>query len=127
MSKGEQVPEADGVADVTSVLRDVVVAAATADDGAVLEARMLEDETAREDVEAGLEEETTTGVDEATWELETDPELPHPNWMLLSCQVAVLLEKPDQTKAVTAAPLAPENELSGTLMVWEFPVRLLTV
>jgi hypothetical protein len=49
-----------------------------------------------------------------------------PNWILLICHVAVVLEKPAHTNAVMAFALAPENELSGTVMVCVLPVRPLT-
>jgi hypothetical protein len=58
-------------------------------------------------------------------ELDPEPEL-QPNWMLLICHPAVLLENPDHTKAVTALPFAPEKELRGIVTVWVLPVRPLT-
>jgi hypothetical protein len=37
--------------------------------------------------------------------------------MLLSCQVTVVEEKPDQTRPVMALPLAPENAVNGRVTV----------
>jgi hypothetical protein len=59
-------------------------------------------------------------------ELADEAEPPQPNWMLLICHPAALLEKPDQTNPVTALPLAPEKELKGTVTVCVLPVRPLT-
>jgi hypothetical protein len=46
---------------------------------------------------------------------------------LLNCQVVVVLENPDQTKATTALPFAPEKEDNGTVTVCEAPVKPVTV
>src|SRR5690242_9833998 len=51
-------------------------------------------------------------------ELEPPVEPLQPSWTLLSCQVAEVEEKPDQTKPVIALPLAPENWVRGMVMVW---------
>lgn len=48
--------------------------------------------------------ELETLVEEGVVEVE-----PQPKAMLLSCHVAVVEEKPDQTKPVIALALAPEN------------------
>ena len=63
----------------------------------------------------------TTGVD---WTDELAAVvLPQPKAMLLSCQVSVVEEKPDQTKPWIALTLAPLNWERGTVMVWAAPVR----
>lgn len=45
------------------------------------------------------------------------------NTILLSCQVTVVDEKPDQTMPVTAFALAPANELNAMVTVWVLPVN----
>jgi len=84
------------------------------DDGAA------ELETRVEELETRVDEGGTTADDDATAP-------PQPNWTLLICHVAVVLEKPDQTTATTALPLAPAKLVKGTVIVWEAPVRPVTV
>jgi hypothetical protein len=112
-----------GLADVTRVdearvlevldaaeVRGVIIA----DDERVLEA--MEDERIDDDdVEDTLDEE------------ELPPVLPpQPSWMLLNCHVAVVLENPDQTKAVIALALAPEKDDRGMFTVCVDPVNPVT-
>jgi hypothetical protein len=112
MTSGAQVPA--GIAEVAMVVAVVLMV----DEGTTVEETGLLVETATEE-EAGLLVETTT-EEEATVP-------PHPNWMLLNCQPATLLENADQTKAVMALALAPVKELSGTVIVWDAPVKPLMV
>jgi hypothetical protein len=81
---------------------------------------------ARVDVETLVEVDNFVEEVVALLDVEAEPP-PHPNWILLICHVAVVLENPDQTKEVTAFPLAPEKELKGTVMVCELPVSPVTL
>jgi hypothetical protein len=112
MRSGAQVPA--GMAEVAIVVAVVLMV--------VEEAGLLVDTTAVE--EAGLLVDTAT-VEEAGLLEATAP--PHPNWMLLNCHPATLLENPDQTKAVMALPFAPVKELRGMVTVCEAPVKPLIV
>jgi len=105
------VQEPEGTEDVTRV-----------DGGADVVVTGLLVETATTDV-GGAEVKGLTVDDTGAAEELTPPVEPQPNWRLDSCHVVVVLEKVDQTKAVTALALAPEKLLKGMLMVCVDPVR----
>lgn len=111
MRRGWQVPLATGEDEVTRVVWLLETTALETDEGTT------EDDTARLDDTALVEE---AALLEAAAE-EAVP--PQPNWMLPSVHVVVVEENPDQTKAVTALPLAPENWVKGIVMVCVPPVK----
>jgi len=80
---------------------------------------------ARVDVGTAEEARVDVGATEETPD-ELAPLLLQPNWTLLISQFTVVLENPDQTKAVIALVLAPDQELSGTVIVCEAPVSPVT-
>jgi hypothetical protein len=114
MRRGEQVP--DGTA--TRVLD--ALAAALETEGATLELTLVAETAA---LEAALELEAALDGDGAAELGEPPAEAGHTNSTLLSCQVILVDEKPDQTIPVTALPFAPAKEVKGRVMVCVLPVK----